>query len=207
MGRVRRILLALALVVSATLLVPAAPASAAGQPVTVCFKVGEFGGVPIFDCHTILLPDFKPHPIGPDECLSCPPVFDLWDRIDPEKRFEYLDRLGRGLSLLGESAQAVDPDKAKHLRELATENLWSSAKLLDGSEVKLGQVGWADLKNGKFHGDPDPQPSLVTSGENLTGGLELMQKALGDPQPEPNIEAAMARFDEAYKDLGTLFAG
>ncbi|GIJ78313.1 hypothetical protein SAMN05443287_10194 [Micromonospora phaseoli] len=207
MGIARRILLAMALVVSATLLVPAAPASAGGRPVTVCFKVGEFGGRPIFDCHTILLPEFKPVPIGPIECLTCPPVFDLWDRIDPEWRFEYLDRLGRGLSFLGEAAQAVDPVKAKQLRELATENFWSAAKLLNGSEVKLGQVGWADLKNEKFHGDPDPQPSLVASGENLVVGLALMQKALGDPHPEPNIEAAMARFDQAYKDLGVLFAG
>ncbi|MCX4386207.1 hypothetical protein OG777_04605 [Micromonospora peucetia] len=197
----------MALVVTATLLVPATPASAAGQPVTICFKVGEIGGRPIFDCHTIVLPEFKPKPIGPVECLSCPPVFDLWDRIDPEKRFEYLDRLGQGLSLLGEAAQAVDPVKAKHLRELATETFRSSAKLLGGSDVKLGQVGWADLKNEKFHGDPDPQPSLVASGENLAIGLGLMQKALGDPEPEPNIAAAMARFDQAYKDLGTLFAG
>ncbi|MBQ1017877.1 hypothetical protein KBX71_08365 [Micromonospora sp. D93] len=200
-------MLALALVVTATLLVPATPASAAGRPVTVCFIVGNIGGRPIFDCFTILLPDFTPKPIGPVGCLSCPPVIDLWDRIDPQERFEYLDQLGRGLSLLGESAQAVDPGKAKHLREAATENFWSSAKLLDGSEVKLGQVGWADLKNEKFYGDPDPEPSLVASGENLAGGLGLMQKALGDPHPEPNIEAAMARFDEAYRDFGALFAG
>ncbi|MGC5329618.1 hypothetical protein [Micromonospora sp. DT62] len=197
----------MALVVTAALLVPATPASAAGQPVKICFQVGEFGGRPIFDCHEIVLPEFKPRPIGPIECLSCPPVYELWDRIDPEKRFEYLDRLGRGMSLLGEAAQAVDPIKAERLRELATESFWSSAKLLEGSEVKLRQVGWADLENEKFHGDPDPQPSLVASGENLVGGLELMQKALGDPQPEPNIAAAMARFDQAYKDLGTLFAG
>ncbi|MCL7461004.1 hypothetical protein AB0I85_04190 [Micromonospora echinofusca] len=207
MGRFRRMLLAVALVVTATLLVPVTPANAAGRPVTICFQVGEVDGRPIFDCPTVLLPEFEPKPIGPVECLSCPPVFDLWDRIDPEKRFEYLNRLGRGLSLLGEAAQAVDPVKAKYLRESATESFRSSAKLLDGSEVKLGQVGWADLKNEKFHGDPDPQPSLVASGENLAGGLGLMQQALGDPQPEPNIAAAMARFDQAYKDLATLFAG
>ena len=207
MGIVRRILLAMALVVTATLLVPATPASAGGRPVTICFQVGEFGGRPIFDCHTIMLPEFKPAPIGPIECLTCPPVYDLWDRIDPQKRFEYLDRLGRGLSFLGESAQAQDPVKAKYLRELATENFLASAKLLDGSEVKLGQVGWADLKNERFIGDPDPQPMLVASGENLAVGLALMQKALGDPDPQPSIAAAMARFDQAYKDLGVLFAG
>ncbi|MEG3636017.1 hypothetical protein [Micromonospora palythoicola] len=206
MSPVRRALLAMALAVITTLLVPATPASAGGRPVTICFKVGEFGGRPIFDCHTILLPEFKPTPIGPVECLSCPPVFDLWDRVDPAKRFEYLDRLGRGLSFLGESAQAVDPVKAEQLRDLATESFWSAAKLLSGSEVKLGQVGWADLKNEKFHGDPDPQPMLVASGENLAAGLALMQKALGDPDPEPNIEAALAHFDQAYKDLGALFA-
>ncbi|RKN49408.1 hypothetical protein D7223_07910 [Micromonospora endolithica] len=200
-------LLAMALVVTATLLVPPTAASASGRPVTICFMVGTIGGRPIFDCHTIYLPEFTPKPIGPVECLTCPPVFDLWDRVDPEKRFEYLDRLGRGLSLLGEAAQAADPVKARRLRETATENFWSSAKLLDGSEVKLDQVGWADVKNEKFLGDPDPQPSLVASGENLAGGLGLMQLALGDPHPEPNIEAAMARFDQAYKDLGTLFAG
>nr|MDT0663368.1 hypothetical protein [Micromonospora sp. DSM 115978] len=207
MGHVKRIMLAMALVVTATLLVPAAPANAGGRPVTICFQVGTVGGRPIFDCHTILLPEFKPVPIGPIECLSCPPVYDLWDRVDPLKRFEYLNRLGQGLTLLGESAQAVDPAKAKHLRELATENFLSSAALLDGSEVKLGQVGWADLKNGKFHGDPDPQPMLVASGENVAAGLALMQKALGDPDPQPNIEAAMTRFDSAYKELGVLFAG
>jgi len=207
MNLVRRALLAMALVVGATLLAPAAPASAGGQPVRVCFKVGEVAGVSIFDCHTIVLPDFKPVPIGPVDCLSCPPVLDLWDRIDPEKRFEYLDRLGRGLSFLGEAAQAEDPGKAKQFRAQATESFRVSAKLLDGSEVKLAQVGWADLKNGKFHGDPDPQPSLVAFGEYTVVGLGLMQRALGDPQPEPNIEAAMARFDQAYKHLGELFAG
>ncbi|MEH0973369.1 hypothetical protein V6U77_19805 [Micromonospora sp. CPCC 205546] len=93
------------------------------------------------------------------------------------------------MSLLAEAAQAVDPIKAERLRELATESFWSSAKLLEGSEVKLRQVGWADLRNEKFHGDPDPQPSLVAGGENLVGGLGLMQQALGDPQPEPHIGA------------------
>lgn len=207
MGRFRRILLAVALVVSATLLAPPAPASAGGQPVTICFQVGTVGGRPIFDCHTIILPEFKPVPIGPIDCLSCPPVFDIWDRVDPQKRFEYLDRLGRGLTLLSESAQATDPVKAKQLRELATESFWASATFLDGSEVKLSQVGWADLKNEKFIVEPDPQPMLVASGEHLAAGLTLMQKALGDPTPQPNIEAAMARFDQAYKELGVLFAG
>ncbi|MTK02001.1 hypothetical protein [Micromonospora sp. CP22] len=207
MGPVRRALLAMALVVAATLLVPAAPAHAGGQPVTICFKVGEFDGRPVFDCHTIPLPDFKPKPIGPVECLTCPPVFDLWDRIDPGKRIEYLKLLGRGLSLLGESAQAVDPVEQSYLRDLATESFWSSAKQLDDSEVELGQVGWADLKNGKFYGDPEPQPMLVASGVNIAGGIGLMQKALGDPDPEPNIAASLARFDQAYKDLGALFAG
>lgn len=50
-------------------------------------------------------------------------------------------------------------------------------------------------------------PRPVAGGENLVGGLEPMQKALGDPQSESNIAAATARFDQAYKDLGTLFPG
>ncbi|GIJ26104.1 hypothetical protein Vqi01_12660 [Micromonospora qiuiae] len=207
MGIARRILLAMALAVTATLLVPATSASAAGQPVTICFRVGEFNGMPIFDCHTIVLPDFKPKPIGPDGCLSCPPVFDLWDQIHPKERVAYLDQLGRGLSLLGEAAQCGDPGKAAALRKLATESFLSSAKLLNGSAVKLAQVGWADLKNGKFYADPTPQPSLEASGQHLVAGLGLMQKSLLDVHPETSIKEAMARFDLAYKELGALFAG
>ncbi|GAB3220550.1 hypothetical protein GCM10027447_05060 [Glycomyces halotolerans] len=207
MRLIRRLLLAAVLAVSATLLVPAGPAHAAGQEVKICFPVGTTpGGVTVWDCHTIVMPELKPKPPWwPPECLSCPPAFDFWDhKLDPKVQLEYLDRLGQGFGHLAESKLAEDPEAAEELREKAAQTLLSSAEVLGNYELELSRVGWADLENNEFYEDPTPTPVLEAAGKNLAAGLRLMQEALGDPSPQPSIEAAMERFDEAYANLTQL---
>ncbi len=203
----RRLLLAAALMLSATFLVPASPANAGGQAIRVCFQVGEFGGRPIFDCFTIVLPELAPKPPWPPECLSCPVAFDPWDELDIWQRHDYVRGWGEGLGLLGQAALSTDPKEIKHLRALAQESFFKAADISAASGVELENVGWADLKKGEFFPDSTGNAALKSAGENLIAGHALMQKALGDPHPEPNIEAAMARFDQAYLDIAEVYGG
>ncbi|GIH07998.1 hypothetical protein Rhe02_60650 [Rhizocola hellebori] len=203
----KRLLLTMALAISTAFLVPANPASAGGQEIRVCFEVGTFGGHRVFDCFTVVVPDLAPKPPWPPTCLSCPAALIIDNELDPKFRFDFIAELGEGLQLLGEAELAGDPGKAKELIAKATDVFLASAARLDGAEARLENVGWADLKNGKFHDDTTNNPALKATGEDLVAGLSLMQLAMGDPHPEPNIEAAMARFGQAYQDIATVYGG
>lgn len=203
---VRRLLFGLVLAVTVALLTPAAPAQAAGQEVRICFVVGYFNGTPIIDCYTVEIPELKPNPPGPGWCPACLPGVQFWDTLDPKIRPDYLGKLGQGLALLGKAAVAGDPALVKEYRLMATDSFLESAKILGKSDVKLDQVGWADPKSGKFVADQSSVP-LRDMGQQLADGLGLMQAALGDPEPQPNIDAAMERFDKAYGNFAGLYAG
>jgi hypothetical protein len=204
---IRRFLLAIALVAAATLLIPA-PAQAGGNLMKVCFPVGTTPwGTTIWDCYYIEVPELGPRDPWPPECLSCLPMFDFWkDVIDPEVEQKFHDYLGKGFSTLAESRLTKDPKLAEQLRLEATELLFTAAAVIEKYPIELYGAGWYDEKTGKVYEDPEPQPLLWAIGEDLTAGTALMQAALGDPQPEPNIDAAMARFDEAYQVFEKLAA-
>jgi hypothetical protein len=204
---VRRMLLAAALAVSGTLFVPATPAVAGGQQIRICFQVGEIAGRPIFDCFTIVIPELAPKPPWPDTCLSCPAAIDLRDWLDPVIRDDFFKGIGEGFRLLAEAELSTDPKQYKKLRELSSQEFFGAAGLAGGAELKLNGVGWADLKGPKFHEDSTHNPALKAAGEQIVAGIARMQLAMGDPHPEPNIEAAMAHFTQAYKELDTLHGG
>lgn len=204
---IQRFLLAVTLVVAAALLIPA-PAQAGGNYMKVCFPVGTTPwGTTIWDCYYIEVPELGPGNPWPPECLSCPPMFDFWkDLIDPEVEQKFHDYLGKGFSTLAESHLAQDPKLAEQLRAEATELLFTAAAVIEKYPIELYAVGWYDEKSGKVYEDPEPQSNLWAIGAELTAGTELMQAALGDPQPEPNIAAAMERFDQAYQAFEKLAA-
>lgn len=203
---VRRLLLGLMLAVTVAFLAPAAPAQAqtAGQEMRICFVVGYFNDRPIFDCITIMIPELKPHPPGPDWCPACLPGVQFGDNLDPEIRQNYLDKLGQGLALLGKAATTDNPDLVKEYRLMATDSFLASAEILGKSNVELDRVGWADPEYNKFDEDQTSGP-LLEMGQQLAEGLGLMQVALGDPTPQPNINAAMECFDKAYADFDALY--
>lgn len=202
MTTIRRLLAMALAIATAIVVIPAGPANAAGQPMQICFPVGEYDGHTIFDCYWIVLPESTPNPPGPIECLSCPAAIDfLDDQLDPKIRLAYLDLLGQGLGPLSQAAVSEDPDMVKKLRAQATEAFLASAKTLGKTELGLYRVGYADLQNNKFFEDSTSDPMLEAAGQHLVAGLTLMQEALGDPSPQPNIEEAMATFDLAYTSL------
>lgn len=208
MAFIRRLLLAAtAVVAAAAVIMPAVPAHAAGEEITICFPVGEFGDIEVWDCYTVILPEVGAKPPGPIGCLSCPPAVDFLDNLDPKDQLAYLEQLGKGLGLLGKAAVTEDPKEAKFLRDQAAEAFLASAESLGKASIKLDRVGWADLKNNEFFKDPTPTPALEATGQYLVEGLTLMQLAMGDPSPQPSLEEAMAMFDEAYGSLAELFAG
>lgn len=201
----QRILIALALVASATLIAPTAPAQAkVGHVVEICFPVGEFGDEVIWDCHLIVIPEVGPKPWPwPEECLSCPPYIDFLDKVKPWEQWEYLNRLGQGLNLLSKANLTADPKESEWLRRQATEQFILSAEVLHGSEVALDSAGWADVKNNKIYKDE----ALILVGTHLVEGLRLMQPPVpGDPTPQPNIDKALYHFNQALKELTNLYA-
>lgn len=207
MRLVQRLLLAVALAVAAVFTVPA-PANAAGQYVQICFPVGTGpGGVPLFQCHWIMIPELSPKPPWPPECLSCAPQFDFWkDQIDPRVQQRFADLLGQGFGLLAESHLAKDPKLAAELRREATDVLLSAAKTLGDYPIDLQRAGWVDLKTGKEYFEPVPEPWLESTGVELAAGTAILQRALGDPTPQPNIDEALKHFDEAFRNLAELAA-
>lgn len=210
MYNLRRLMVAAALAASTVLFVRAEPVQAAvGHELRVCFEVGTTpSGTPIFDCYTIIVPELGPDSPFPPECVYCGVAIDFQDgEIDPPMVRDYLKQLGRGFRLLSKSSFVQDTKLRKELRDEATNAFLASAKLLDGAQVPLKAVGWYDGKSGKLYADPDPQPMLWDTGKHLAAGLQLMQQALGDPDPQPNIEAALDQFGQANDRLSALFAG
>lgn len=203
----QRILVALALAASATLVAPTGPAQAqVGHDVEICFPAdSENGNQVIWNCHLITVPKvaLKPGP-WPDECLSCPTYVDFLDQVKPWEQWEYLDRLGQGLFLLSRAKLTKDPKLHTRLRQRATEQFLLSAETLHGTGILLGDTGWVDLQNDKVYGDN----TLIPLGTHLVEGLMLMQPPVpGDPTPQPNIDKAMHHFNLALKELEILYAG
>lgn len=200
----RRLLVTVALVASATLFVPAGPAHAYPHEAVLCSPVGEFQGNDLWYCMKVPIIKPSPEPPGPVDCLTCPPFVDILDKLDWQQQWAYLDRLGQGLRLLGEANLEKDPKVADQLRLQATEQLLESAEILGSSHIDLGTTGWVDLEHHKVYEDP----KLELMGAHLIEGLRLMQPpAPGDPTPQPNIEKAMAHFHQAVKELTNLYTG
>ncbi|MDN3238293.1 hypothetical protein [Glycomyces tritici] len=188
---VQRLLLAVALAVSAVLFVPA-PAQA-GPVFTIC----PYMGLPE-DCYTWEIPILEPEGWPPGGCPECLLAIDIWDDfVDPVVFEQFNESFGKGFTLLAQSRLEQDPKAAKAMREASVGYFWDAAKATGKYRAELDHVGWFDAKAGKFFEDPGTQQRLDTFGKELAAGVQAFHKALGDPQPEPNIEAALAHFDAA----------
>jgi hypothetical protein len=197
-----RALVALALVVSVTLFAPAAPAQA-GPPngAILCYGVDEYGRIVFFPCYELALEPLyqKPLPWEP-ECLSCPPFIDLRSQLGVQDQVRFLDQFNYGLRLLGQAGAAEDPNLRQKLRWEATGIIFDSVKVLGGSEVALATAGYVDLKSGRVY----QHQAMVPVGVDLMEGIRLVQRAAGDPTPQPSLEAGMARLNHALEALVAL---
>jgi hypothetical protein len=187
-------LLALILALGTAAAIPAAPAAAAsGSSFEQCF--------PVFDPKTGLIIDWICVPIAVEThpCPSCPDFAIGFDHLVIPADPWYLEDLAGGLGLLGEAVHAPDPRTAARLRAEARDAFLSAAERLGGARISLAEVGFADFENQII--EPVPEPWLVSAGIDLAGGLTLAGEALVNPDPQPWIDAAMARFDAALHAL------
>lgn len=202
---IRRLMLAVALVAAAVMFVPA-PAQAGGYRIKVCsFIELSDGRIIVDDCHWIEIPMLEPEGPIPPGCPECFLAFDFWnDKIDPGLVFEFHEYFNKGFELLAESHLTEDPKLAGQLRQASVEYFWAAAKAIEKQPIELETVGWADPKTGKFHDDPEPTPILEIFGKELAAGTTVFQEALGDPDPQPSLEAALAHYDTAIEALNKM---
>jgi hypothetical protein len=192
---VQRLMLAVALVAAAIMFVPA-PAQADGPRIEICISPG------IYPCPSFEIPILEPHDDWPPGCEECFAFLDFMKyKIDPAILNAFAEQFGKGLAIFAESHLTEDPEAAEQLRQMSVEYFRSAAKAIQNETVELDIVGWFNPDTGKFHDDPKTQPLLETLGKELAAGTQLFQKALGDPDPEPDLEAALAHYDTAIEAL------
>lgn len=198
MRLLRRILLAFALAVSTTMMMPTTAAQAGPDWVEFCYPPtvpGPVPGtmVPNTDCPKVF--------IGFHDCPpDCIAWIGRWDpEIDPLWQREYFSQWGKAFETFRDSHLAQDPEVAEQLRFDAIEGFTYAAKIRAelGGEVQLHEVGWMDPESGKTF--EDESGMLWKIGEHLTAGQQLMIESL--EQPELRDEA-MAHYDEAYGLFG-----
>jgi hypothetical protein len=191
---VQRLLLAVALAVSAILIVPASAQAEVSQ-IEVCTSPD------LFPCPTwvINIPD----PWDPDDvCPPCNLTFDiLKGYTDPAVFKQFDEYFSKGFILLADSRLAKDPALAKEMRWASVDYFVNAAKVIEKYDVGLETVGWFDPKAGKFFEHPESQASLDVFGKELAAGTRIFQASLGDPDPQPSFEEALSHFDSAIKAL------
>ncbi|GAA1671296.1 hypothetical protein GCM10009830_16610 [Glycomyces endophyticus] len=198
---------AIVLAFSSVLLVQA-PAQAGNPTMTFCMWVLNEDGYLELHCYTIEVPVAGPRKWWPPECWVCLPSFRFEDyAVNPADRVDFVDQLGQGQILLAQASLTKDEKLAEELRTEAAGVFYSAAKLVEkGGEVSYKEFAWVDPKSGKTYGDPQPEPNLAY-GAALEAGIRYMQLAALDPEPQPNIEAAMKEFEAANAALAALAAG
>jgi hypothetical protein len=199
---VQRLLIAIALVASAVFFIPA-PAQAGGYWIKICSFIELPGGIIVpDDCHWVEIPILEPEGPWPPGCEVCFPAFDIWeDFIDPVVVDDFNEYFNKGFGLLAESRLTEDPGLAKELREASVEYFFSAAEVIEKYEIALDSVGWVDEKSGEFFDHPDTQPLLNAFGKELAAGTRAFQALAIDPQPETNIDDALAHYDAALEAI------
>lgn len=194
----RRILLAFALAVSTTMIMPTATAQAGPGWVEICYPPLVPGPVP---GTTVINTDCPKIFIG---FHDCPPNCTAWigrwiQDIDPVWQREYHREWNKAFEAFRDSRLTQDPKLAEQLRLQAVEGFTYAAKIRAelGGEVELFEVGWIDNKTGKFF--EDETGMLWKIGEHLTAGQQLMIAALEKPE---FTDEAMAHYDEAFDLFG-----
>lgn len=175
----------------ATVAVPATPAQASHAYSTGCGpiynSIGQLVG-------WVLCVEYRKWD-DVDPCY-CPWTFSFDPRVQPADPRFMEDVLG-GLTLLEQAYE--NPDQAEQLWSQAQSTFLSAAERFGPGQIRLGQVGIADLERNRI--EPVPVPWLVAAGTDVGNGLTLMQQALREPDPEPWLAAGMAEFEEAYQEI------
>jgi hypothetical protein len=197
MRHFRRIILAIALAISAGMMIPTASAQAGPGWVDFCVPPmvwspshGSF--VPNPNCHKV----FIEHQCPP----GCVIWSDYWEQdFNPDWQEKYFHEWNLGLESLLESRLAQDPKLAEGLRFDAIERFLFAAEIRaeQGVEAKLFGVGWLDPESGKMFEGGTAQ--LWEVSEHLTAGQNLMVEGLKDPK---SVDYAMEHLDAAAKGLG-----
>jgi hypothetical protein len=203
MRYLRRIMLALALAVSATMLIPATAAQAGPGWAKLCVPGWVWvGDVRVWSvCATeidVYIHEEIPFPCPP----SCGPMHRFWDdKIDWDMQFDYFEQWDLGIETLAASRIAKDPQLAQELRFKATEYLLAAAELRKGLAVELAGVAWVDPESGKIYEGDDQL--LWAVGKDLLAGQQLMMEAVDNPKA---VAPAMEAYDSALTQLGNKAA-
>lgn len=190
MKRSQGILAGLALV--ATLLVAPAPAqaglpqekyaimNASGNGLLGWFWVDELQGI-----------------IG---CAKCVWMIDLGKsaQLTPDNEKLFQSALATGLGKLSD-ARVADARTAAVLRRQATDSFQTAARALGTARARVGTVGHYNTET--HVKTPSAQAWLAAAEQDLADGLTLLQVAAAEPDPVPWVTAAMAQFDEAFKEI------
>lgn len=142
----------------------------------------------------------------PIDIVACEPPCGLWS-FDPhedivlpqEIEIEYLSELGQGMSLVSQAAMARNPEVARRLLNDAQQAFLSSARTLRDTRITGVDVGIPDLRRNTVL--PSKDDWLIAAGTDVGNGIQQMQRALRDPEPDPWIQAGMAAFTSSYQHL------
>ncbi|MFF4413104.1 hypothetical protein ACFYY8_11275 [Streptosporangium sp. NPDC001559] len=134
----------------------------------------------------------------PPPCLTtCPPEWAIafrTSRVLPvSQEFQYVGDLTRGFATLHEARGTSN----SRLRAEALEYFRSAVRALYGASVTVKQVGQLDRANGVLQ--PVSAPWLTAAAIDVTDGLRELAGGGGQVPPSPS--AAMAQFDEAYREF------
>ncbi|MFD0887103.1 hypothetical protein ACFQ08_21360 [Streptosporangium algeriense] len=109
------------------------------------------------------------------------------------QEFQFIGDLTRGFATLHEARGSND----SWLRAEALGYFRSAVQALYGASVTVKQVGQLDRANGVLQ--PASAPWLTAAAVDVTDGLRELTGGGGQVPPSPS--AAMAQFDEAYREL------
>jgi hypothetical protein len=199
MKKFRAHLAALALVAAGTVaaVAPASPAQASyGE---VCFTVHDTPTTTTLICVPLLIPTV----IDPDPQPCEDPRWVIDYSEDPvlpvDLRREYLGGVARGLGLLDQARAATDPAQVRRIRNQALHTFTGAAQALNQARVSLASVDPFDFTCGTP--PPFKRRWLKGIGNDIANGLNLLCRALAEPDPDTWFTAALASFDRAHAGL------
>ncbi len=193
-----RILLAMALVASATLFAPTSPAHALLAKRELCLDLNGDGRFDKYECipiDIIMEKEFDPWvPPIPPECLTCPIRIDI---IEDIIRDEVFNPFRDGLQLYSKAIVTEDPERMARLKQEAVEQLLIFSELLGDAKINLGTTGFVDLESGKVY----EHPIVTEAGVHLVDAVRSFQQAQYDPA---FVEKGMHQLDMMFEQLGRL---
>ena len=190
-----RILVAALIVTVATILFIASPAQA-GPTAENYVTINSYGDQ-IFSWFWV---DKELGIIG---CARCSYWFDFRKSEVLDERSETVVYAGvmDGLTELSQAAVTTDEKIAAGLREQAISAFTASASALGKTTLLAGPVGYYVPAKGATVETGDAW--LSAADQNIADGIALLQISLADPDPNPWVVAATAKFDLAYRQIST----